>query len=98
MLTDMIAEAGFLDAEITHEIVPVRGNPLTVELTFEVKRGGRSRQAIPANPLAPSERCALSVDWRRAATCEAYRRTVQPETAQSEKDSASTRQAKRRRV
>ncbi len=59
VLADMMAEKGFADAEITHEIVSMPRDPATVKLAFDIKEGARSRngRSIP-NRLSPAERCA----------------------------------------
>ena len=59
VLADMMAEKGFADAEITHEIVPMPRDPATVKLAFDIKEGARSRNGRSiANRLSPAERCA----------------------------------------
>jgi hypothetical protein len=58
VVRDMMSEKGFLDAEITHDTRPTRGDSRHLTLKFTIVEGKRSRPAAPAAPLSsPAERC-----------------------------------------
>jgi outer membrane protein assembly factor BamA len=58
VLRDVLAEKGFVDAEVTHDTRPTRGNRQHLTLTFTISEGSRSRAIhAPASPT-PAERCA----------------------------------------
>lgn len=58
VVRDVLSEKGFLDAEVTHDTAPTRGNRNHLALTFTIVEGKRS-QAPPsaAARYSPAERC-----------------------------------------
>jgi outer membrane protein assembly factor BamA len=57
VVRDVLAEEGFLDAEVTHDANPTRGNRRHVALTFTVVEGKRSHRTPRETPYSPAERC-----------------------------------------
>jgi hypothetical protein len=58
VLSDVMREKGFLDAEVTHDSRPTYGNPRHLTLKFTITEGKRSRPIAPAAPLpSPAQRC-----------------------------------------
>jgi outer membrane protein assembly factor BamA len=58
VVRDVLGEEGFVDAEITHETNPTRGNRRHLALKFTVVEGKRSHQAdLVAGRFSPAQRC-----------------------------------------
>lgn len=58
VLRDVMSDKGFLDADITHETRPTRGNRQHLTLTFTIVEGKRSRPVSgTAASLTPAQRC-----------------------------------------
>jgi outer membrane protein assembly factor BamA len=58
VVRDVLGEEGFLDAEITHDMNPTRGNRQHVALTFTIVEGKRSGDTrLVAARFSPAERC-----------------------------------------
>jgi hypothetical protein len=57
----MMAEKGFLDAEITHDTTAALGGhpPMAIKVTIQIKEGERSKRSrVDGVRLSPAERCA----------------------------------------
>jgi len=56
VVRDVMSEEGFLDAEVTHDANPTRGNRNHLALKFTIVEGKRSRPT-PLARFSPAERC-----------------------------------------
>jgi hypothetical protein len=60
VLRDLLAEKGFVEAEVTHDTRPTYGNSRHLTLRFTIEEGKRGRP-IPASAfLSPAQRCLRS--------------------------------------
>jgi hypothetical protein len=57
VLRDVLAEKGFLDAEVTHDTRPTFGNSRHLTLTFTIEEGTRARPIRASASVPPAERC-----------------------------------------
>jgi hypothetical protein len=58
VVLDVMNEKGFLDAEISHDMLPTYGNPRHLTLQFTIVEGKRSRRTAVNAPLpSPAQRC-----------------------------------------
>jgi outer membrane protein assembly factor BamA len=57
VLRDVLAEKGFVDAEVTHATRPTYGDSRRLTLTFTVDEGRRGRPVDASTSLSPAERC-----------------------------------------
>ena len=58
VVRDVLGEEGFLDAEITHDTNPTRGNRRHLALRFAIVEGKRSHQTqLVAARFSPAQRC-----------------------------------------
>ena len=62
----MMAEKGFLDAEVTHDMQPTFGREDYMTLTIRISDGKRTKGMNPETVLSPQERCPdVTVQWAR---------------------------------
>ena len=57
VLRDLLAEKGFVDAEVTHDTRPTQGNSRHLTLKFTIDEGNRGRPS-PSPLLSPAQRCS----------------------------------------
>ena len=57
VLRDLLAEKGFVDAEVTHDTRPTQGNSRHLTLTFTVTEGKRGRPTPASAFSSPAQRC-----------------------------------------
>ncbi len=57
VVRDVLSEKGFVDAEVTHDANPTRGNRRHVALTFTIVEGKRSHGRPRETRYSPAERC-----------------------------------------
>jgi outer membrane protein assembly factor BamA len=57
VLRDLMAEKGFLDAEVTHDTRPTFGDRRHLTLKFTIAEGKRGRPIRASARFSPAERC-----------------------------------------
>ena len=57
VLRDLLAEKGFIDAEVTHDTRPTYGNRRHLTLEFTINEGKRGRPIRASAFLSPAQRC-----------------------------------------